>query len=101
MILGQTGDPAVEPSDVAAIKRGQRLRELWVGSNLAERRWNGRPSLIVAFERAVIGQADVAAALDVERGEVESAGARRAEEEVAKIVDDKIIDFFGGLGRGS
>ena len=39
----------------------------------------------------------VAATLDVERREVEAAGAGRAEQEVAHVVDDEAIDVLGAL----
>ena len=45
--------------------------------------------------RVVVGQAVVAAALDVQRGQVEPALARLAEQEVAQAVDDLGVDLLG------
>ncbi len=39
----------------------------------------------------------IAAALNVERDEIEPAGARRAKQEVAHVVDDLRINFFGPI----
>ena len=47
----------------------------------------------------VVGESVVAAALDIQGGEVESAGSGRAEEEVAQAADELGIDFLG-LVRG-
>ena len=47
---------------------------------------------------AIVGQAMISSALDVERGQIHPARTRRAEEEVADIIDKLQIDFLSLLG---
>ncbi len=48
----------------------------------------------------VVGNAEIAPALDVDRGEVEPA-ARRVEQERADVLDDLGVEFLRGLGRSA
>ena len=80
MILGQSADPQVDGIDAAVNRSNFACRP--IARDLREAR---HPRQSIGDARGVVvGQTVIAAALDVERGQIEPAGAGRAEEEIAQ-----------------
>ena len=65
---------------------------LRIGRDLAEAR--DRAQAVGFADGVVIGESMVAAALDIERRQVQAALPRCAEEEVAQAIDDLVVVFL-------
>ena len=61
----------------------------------------GRGESGLGANRIVVGKTVVSASLDVQRGEVKTAGPGRAEKEVAQVVDHLCVGFLGRFRGGS
>src|SRR5215471_5643829 len=96
MIFGQTADPQINVID-RTIQLLQLGLERRIGSDLGEALDLGQS--VGGPYGIVIGQAVVAASLNVQAGQIESAAARRSEQEVAHAVDDGGIDLGARVGR--
>src|SRR5262249_22526659 len=93
---GQGAHPQVDVVH-AAVQVLQLLLDGLVGSDLAEARHPGQA--VGGTDGVVVGQAVVPAALDVERGQVEAALPRLAEQEDLQLGDNLVVDLLGVVGR--
>ena len=97
MILGNHGDPAIEVFH-SSVGIGESGLQGDVGRELTE--IVQRPEIVgLPHQPVVVEQAQVAAALDVERREIGAACARRTEADVAEAVHNVRVVFLGGLRR--
>ena len=90
----EAADPAVDEIE-GAVDLLHGLPDGGVGIDVAEFARGALAEGLADF--GVAGQAVITAALHVEGGEIESAGAGRAEEEVADVIDDVAVEFLAGL----
>ena len=92
MVLHKAADPEVDIVH-AAVEREEFGLEGGVAGDLGEG-FHFRET-VGGAGGVVVGKAMVAPALDIQRGEVESARSGRAEEEVAQPPDELGINFLG------
>src|ERR1700730_11622742 len=92
MIFRQTANPEINRINIA-VEDEQLHLQIGVAGDL--RKTGDARKAIRCSHAVVIAQSVVAAALNIERRQIETDGARRAEEEISQIADDVGIDFLG------
>ena len=82
-VFGQHANPRIHFVH-RAVERLQGGGQLWIRSDLPEGAHSGQAE--ITADRVVAAQAVISPALDVERGQVQTAGTRRPEQEVPQRV---------------